>query len=103
MNKKACAFENIIEAINELEAQNCIKCTPCREGRKWLKNLIENASNFADKKTEYFNFIIEMAHQMSQLSNCARGKKTGNLIMNYMINNKLDINFHLESKECRFK
>jgi NADH:ubiquinone oxidoreductase subunit F (NADH-binding) len=96
-----CAFEIIIETINKLEAEGCVKCSPCREGRRWLKNLLNNASDFANEKDDFFNFLVEMSYQISQLSNCPKGKKFGSAIMSHIINNKLDINFHLESNECR--
>jgi NADH:ubiquinone oxidoreductase subunit F (NADH-binding) len=102
-NTPTCAYEKIITAIDKLEAEGCVKCTPCREGRKWIKSLFASHAAFPVNRDEYLDFITEMAYQISILSICPKGKKLGSFIMESVINNKFDINFHLESGECRIK
>ncbi|MBN1114569.1 MAG: hypothetical protein JXA66_04455 [Oligoflexia bacterium] len=98
---KGCVIETIINAIDEIDAGNCNICSVCREGRKWVKNLITRKVSDTSEYSRYFNILIEMGYYIMHLSDCEKGKALGKLLVDELNNKSQEYYYHLETGQCR--
>ena len=102
IDERACMVWVAMKLINFYAHESCGKCTPCREGTAWLKqiiNRIENGSGLAGD----IDLILDICSNIIGRTICPLGDAavmpTESIIKHF----RVEFEYHIEHKTCMVK
>jgi NADH-quinone oxidoreductase subunit F len=94
-----CLVRVCWRALRFFEHESCGKCTPCREGTGWLRNILERIENGFGRKGD-IELLQDVAHSMAGKTFCPLGDGAANVVLSFIRQFHDEFEHHIEKKEC---
>ncbi len=102
IDERACMVWVLMKLINFYAHESCGRCTPCREGTAWLKQLINRIEN-GDGQPGDVDLILDACDNIIGRTICPLGDAavmpTRSIIQHF----RDEFEYHIEHKKCKVK
>jgi len=99
MDEDTCMVEVAINACSFYTDESCGSCTPCREGNRWIKRILDRVKEGASSEGE-LSVIEELGENMREGCFCALGMAAPNPVLSLIKKFRDDFIKHIELKHC---
>jgi NADH-quinone oxidoreductase subunit F len=98
-DETVCLVKVCMRAMKFFEHESCGKCTPCREGTGWLRNILERIER-GDGKRGDVGLVQEIAANMAGKTFCPLGDGAASVAGNFIKHFREEFEYHIENKKC---
>ncbi|MBW2222080.1 MAG: SLBB domain-containing protein [Deltaproteobacteria bacterium] len=102
MDDKTCMVDIAKYFMTFLEEESCGRCTPCREGIKRMKEVLDDIS-IGIGKEEDLDLLQQLSDCLSKASLCDLGKSAPNMVLSTLRHFKEEYQTHIERQVCPAK
>ncbi|RLD52443.1 MAG: NADH-quinone oxidoreductase subunit F, partial [Bacteroidetes bacterium] len=102
MDDKTCMVDIAKYFMTFLEEESCGRCTPCREGIKRMKEVLDDIS-IGIGKEEDLDLLQQLSDCLSNASLCDLGKSAPNMVLSTLRHFKEEYQTHIERQVCPAK
>jgi NADH-quinone oxidoreductase subunit F len=101
IDDRCCMVQLALRAEKFYMHESCGKCTPCREGTRWLVNLLETIEDGRAGRAE-LDLLLSVCDRMLGKSLCALGDFAVYPVASYARNFREEFEAHLDGRGCPF-
>ncbi|UCG77350.1 MAG: NADH-quinone oxidoreductase subunit NuoF [Nitrospirota bacterium] len=98
-DESVCLVKVAARAMYFFEHESCGKCTPCREGTGWLRNILERIENGLGRRGDV-ELILEVASNISGKTFCPLGDGAAGMVLSFIKHFSDEFDEHIENKKC---
>lgn len=102
MDDKTCMVDIAKYFITFLEEESCGRCTPCREGVKRMREVLDDITVGIGKE-EDLTLIQQLSECLAKASLCDLGKSAPNIVLSTLRHFKEEYQTHIERQVCPVK
>lgn len=102
IDDRACMVWVAMKLINFYQHESCGKCTPCREGTAWLKQLI-NRIEHGDGREGDVELILDICGNIMGRTICPLGDAAVMPIESIIKHFRDEFDYHIKHKKCLVK
>jgi len=101
IDERCCMVQLALRAEKFYMHESCGKCTPCREGTRWLVRILEKIE---DGRAEYadLDLLENVGNRILGRSLCALGDFAVYPVQSYLRNFRAEFEAHVEQGRCPF-
>ncbi len=90
----------LLERITRFYAhESCGQCTPCREGCKWMEDIIERIEH-GHGRDEDLAMLLDISNNISGKTLCALGDAAAGPVMSFVKKFRADFEAHIRGGKC---
>jgi NADH-quinone oxidoreductase subunit F len=101
VDDRVCMVQLALRAAKFYMHESCGKCTPCREGTRWLVNLLETIEDGRAGHAE-LDLLLSVCDRMVGRSLCALGDFATYPVASYARSYREEFEAHLDGRGCPF-
>lgn len=101
-DETTCLVRVSYRALKFFEHESCGKCTPCREGTGWLKNILERIEN-GKGKMEDLHTLEDVAGNIAGKTFCPLGDGAASVVQNFLKHFRDEFEAHIREAGCGFR
>jgi NADH-quinone oxidoreductase subunit F len=101
IDDRCCMVQLALRAAKFYMHESCGKCTPCREGTRWLVNLLETIEDGRAEQAQ-LDLLLSVCDRMLGKSLCALGDFAVYPVASYARNYREEFQAHLDGRGCPF-
>lgn len=101
-DETVCLVRVCWRALRFFEHESCGKCTPCREGTGWMRNILERIESGFGRKGD-LELLQDVAKSVAGKTFCPLGDGAANVVLSFLKNFGEEFEYHIEKKECLAK
>ncbi len=94
-----CLVKVYERAMKFFEHESCGKCTPCREGTGWMRNILGRIE-CGRATAEDVDTLIDVANNISGATFCPLGDGAAGVVLAFVNNYRDEIDYHIKYKKC---
>jgi NADH-quinone oxidoreductase subunit F len=79
--------------------ESCGQCTPCREGCKWMEDIIERIEHGHGREQD-LNLLLDIADNINGKTLCALGDAAAGPVMSFVKKFRADFEAHIRGGNC---
>jgi NADH-quinone oxidoreductase subunit F len=83
------------------EHESCGKCTPCREGTAWMREMLESIEN-GTGKMGYIDRLVDVANNINGRSFCGLGDASAMPVLSSIKHFREEYEAHINAGQCPF-
>jgi NADH-quinone oxidoreductase subunit F len=102
IDQRACMVWVIMKLINFYAHESCGRCTPCREGTAWLKQIINRIENGDGRKGD-IELILDICENIIGRTICPLGDAAVMPTQSIIKHFRDEFEYHIEHKKCKVK
>ena len=102
MDEDTCMVDIARYFLNFTKDESCGKCTPCREGSKWMYDILTRITEGKCTPEEYEK-LEDLAHQVAETSLCGLGEDAPNPVLTTLKYFRDEYEAHVFEKKCPAK
>ncbi|MEP0813827.1 MAG: 4Fe-4S binding protein [bacterium] len=99
IDENSCVVNIARFFLNFLKDESCGKCIPCREGIRYMMDILERIER-GEGKMEDIDTLEEMAHTVADTSLCGLGSSAPNPVLSSLTYFKDEYIAHIQDKKC---
>ena len=100
MDDRTCMIEFARYYISFLTKESCGKCTPCREGLRWMQDILTRICEGKGEEKD-LGLMESLCETLTETSLCALGKSAANPVITTMKYFAEEYTEHIVHKHCR--
>ncbi|HET7857377.1 MAG TPA: NADH-quinone oxidoreductase subunit NuoF [Gaiellaceae bacterium] len=101
IDDRCCMVQLALRAEKFYMHESCGKCTPCREGTRWLVNLLQTIEDGRAERAD-LDLVLSVCDRMLGKSLCALGDFAVYPVASYARNFREEFEAHLDGRGCPF-
>ena len=94
-----CMVKVCWRAMKFFEHESCGKCTPCREGTGWMRNILERIEGGFGRKGD-IELLQDVAASVSGKTFCPLGDGAAGVVLGFIRKFPEEFEYHIENKKC---
>lgn len=94
-----CVVKLIHRITKFYEHESCGQCTPCREGCKWMADILKRIEK-GDGREQDLNMLLEIADNINGKTLCALGDAAAGPVSSFVRKFRADFEQHIRSRAC---
>jgi len=94
-----CVVRLLKRIVNFYAHESCGQCTPCREGVKWMKNIISRIEKGQGKEQD-IQLLEEISENISGKTLCALGDAAAGPVASFVKKFRADFEAHIRGGRC---
>ena len=98
-DESVCLVKVSQRAMYFFEHESCGKCTPCREGTGWLRNILERIESGTGRSGD-IELLLEVASNISGKTFCPLGDGAAGMVLSFIKHFSAEFDYHIEHKKC---
>ncbi len=98
-DERVCMVKVCWRAMRFFEHESCGKCTPCREGTGWLRNILERMETGNGWKGD-LELLRDIASSMAGKTFCPLGDGAAGVVLAFIKDFSEEFEYHIENKRC---
>jgi NADH-quinone oxidoreductase subunit F len=98
-DESVCLVKVAQRAMYFFEHESCGKCTPCREGTGWLRNILERMESGMGRSGD-IELLLEVASNISGKTFCPLGDGAAGMVLSFIKHFSSEFDYHIEHKKC---
>ncbi len=98
-DESVCLVKVSQRAMYFFEHESCGKCTPCREGTGWLRNILERIEGGMGRSGD-IELLLEVASNISGKTFCPLGDGASGMVLSFIKHFSAEFDYHIEHKRC---
>jgi NADH:ubiquinone oxidoreductase subunit F (NADH-binding)/(2Fe-2S) ferredoxin len=99
MDEETCMVDVARYFLSFTQDESCGKCTPCREGTKWMLQLLTRITE-GNGTEEDLATLEQLAHTVKNSSLCGLGKTAPNPVLTTLRYFREEYDAHIKNKKC---
>jgi NADH-quinone oxidoreductase subunit F len=101
IDDRCCMVQLALRAEKFYQHESCGKCTPCREGTRWLVQLLQTIEDGRADRSD-LDLLLSLCDRMLGKSLCALGDFAVYPVASYVANFREEFEAHLDGRGCPF-
>lgn len=101
LNEDTCMVRAAWNMAKFYEHESCGKCTPCREGTLWMREMLESIEE-GTGKIGYIDRLVDVAKNIDGRSFCALGDASAQPVLSSIKHFRDEYEAHIEEGRCPF-
>ncbi|MEZ5360451.1 MAG: NADH-quinone oxidoreductase subunit NuoF [Candidatus Zixiibacteriota bacterium] len=102
IDERCCMVWALMKLINFYAHESCGRCTPCREGTAWLKQLINRIENGEGQQGD-IELILDACDNIIGRTICPLGDAAVMPTRSFIKHFRDEFEYHIEHKTCKVK
>lgn len=98
-DETVCLVKVCWRALKFFEHESCGKCTPCREGTGWLRNILERMEKGLGRESD-LELLNDVAGNVAGKTFCPLGDGAANVVLSFVRNFPEEFEYHIREKGC---
>lgn len=98
-DQSVCLVRVCKRAMQFFEHESCGKCTPCREGTGWLRDILERIENGMGRSGDV-ELLLEIATNISGKTFCPLGDGAAGIVLSFIKHFSSEFDHHIENRKC---
>lgn len=94
-----CMVKVCWRAMKFFEHESCGKCTPCREGTGWMRNIVERIEGGYGRSGD-LELLHDVAHNIAGKTFCPLGDGAAGVVLGFMRGFEDEFLHHIRKGEC---
>ncbi|HTL12774.1 MAG TPA: NADH-quinone oxidoreductase subunit NuoF, partial [Bdellovibrionota bacterium] len=94
-----CLVRLIWRITKFYDHESCGQCTPCREGCRWMKDILWRIENGNGRETD-LPLLLDIANNINGKTLCALGDAAAGPVSSFVRKFKADFEAHIRGKRC---
>jgi len=82
------------------EHESCGRCTPCREGSRWIKEILGRIKNFQAASLEEIDLVVDLGHNLRAGCFCPLGLGASSAALSFINHFRDEFEGHIKEKRC---
>ncbi len=99
LDDSVCMVKVTWRAMRFFEHESCGKCTPCREGTGWLRNILERLEGGMGRPGD-IELLQDVAKSIQGKTFCPLGDGAASVVLSFVRNFPEEFEFHIKEKRC---
>jgi NADH-quinone oxidoreductase subunit F len=99
MDETTCMVRVAWRISKFFEHESCGKCTPCREGSRWVRMIMERIEK-GEGKEEDLDLLLDICDNITGKTVCPMGDSVGIPIVSTLQKFREEYEFHIKNKRC---
>lgn len=101
MNEDTCIVRATWNMAKFYEHESCGKCTPCREGTAWMREMLESIEHGIGKMG-YIDRLVDVANNINGRSFCGLGDASAQPVLSSILHFRDEYETHIREGRCPF-
>ena len=101
IDDRACMVQLALRASQFYMHESCGKCTPCREGTRWMVQLLQKLEDGTGTRAD-LDLLLDVCDRILGKSLCALGDFAAGPVAGYIANFRDEFAAHIEQGGCPF-
>ena len=102
MDETVCLVKVCLRALKFFEHESCGKCTPCRDGVSWLRQILARIEG-GEGRAGDIELLSEVAGNITGKTFCPLGDGAASVVLNFIKHFRNEFEMHISRKACPFK
>jgi NADH-quinone oxidoreductase subunit F len=98
-DETVCMVKVCWRALKFFEHESCGKCTPCREGTGWLRNILERIESGTGRKGD-IELLQDVAESISGKTFCPLGDGAAGVVLSFLKVFGDEFEYHIKNRRC---
>jgi len=98
-DESVCLIRVCKRAMKFFEHESCGKCTPCREGTGWMRNILERIEGGQGRSGDV-ELLQEVASSIAGKTFCPLGDGAASVVINFIKHFGAEFEHHISKKTC---
>lgn len=98
-DESVCLVRVCMRAMKFFEHESCGKCTPCREGTGWMRNILERIEDGQGRSGDV-ELLQEVAANIAGKTFCPLGDGAASVVINFIKHFGGEFEHHISKKTC---
>jgi len=98
-DESVCLVRVCMRAMKFFEHESCGKCTPCREGTGWMRNILERIEGGQGRSGDV-ELLQEVASNIAGKTFCPLGDGAASVVINFIKHFGAEFEHHISKKSC---
>jgi len=98
-DESVCLVRVCMRAMKFFEHESCGKCTPCREGTGWMRNILERIESGQGRSGDV-ELLQEVASNIAGKTFCPLGDGAASVVINFIKHFGSEFEHHISKKSC---
>jgi NADH-quinone oxidoreductase subunit F len=99
MNDTVCMVKALLNLMQFYAHESCGQCTPCREGTRWLKQIVESIENGQGREQD-IDKILSLCKNIMGRTICPLGDAAAMPAESFVKQFREEFEFHVKEKRC---
>jgi NADH-quinone oxidoreductase subunit F len=99
INEDYCVVKLLGRITKFYAHESCGQCTPCREGCKWMEDIIERIEHGHGREQD-LNLLLDIADNINGKTLCALGDAAAGPVMSFVKKFRADFEAHIRGGKC---
>lgn len=101
LNEDTCIVRAVLNMAKFYEHESCGKCTPCREGTPWMREMLESIEE-GTGKMGYIDRLVDIANNINGRSFCGLGDASAQPVLSSIKHFREEYETHIREGQCPF-
>jgi len=101
-DETVCLVKVCYRALRFFEHESCGKCTPCREGTGWLRDILGRIEHGGGRDGD-IELLLDVAGNMLGKTFCPLGDGAASVVQNFIRHFRPEFEGHIRDGKCKFK
>ncbi|MBI5142369.1 MAG: NADH-quinone oxidoreductase subunit NuoF [Nitrospirae bacterium] len=102
MDESVCLVKVCLRALKFFEHESCGKCTPCRDGVSWLRQVLARIEGGEGRPGD-IELLSEVAGNITGKTFCPLGDGAASVVLNFIKHFRDEFDMHIARKGCPIK
>lgn len=99
MDESTCLVRVCYRSLRFFEHESCGKCTPCREGTGWLRNILERIEN-GEGNEDDIDLMLSVADHIVGKTFCPLGDRAASVVQSFIKEFRSEFEEHIKGATC---
>jgi len=99
ISEEFCVVKAVWRITKFFAHESCGQCTPCREGCKWMQDILNRIENGKGKEQD-IPLLLDVATNINARTLCALGDAAAGPVMSFVKKFKQDFEEHIRRQKC---
>jgi NADH-quinone oxidoreductase subunit F len=99
VSEEMCVVELIRRITRFYEHESCGQCTPCREGCKWMEDVLHRIEH-GHGRDQDIPLLLDIAENINGKTLCALGDAAAGPVLSFVKKFRADFEAHIRGKKC---
>jgi NADH-quinone oxidoreductase subunit F len=99
VSEEMCVVELIRRITRFYEHESCGQCTPCREGCKWMEDILHRIEH-GHGRDQDIPLLLDIADNINGKTLCALGDAAAGPVLSFVKKFRADFEAHIRGKKC---
>ncbi len=99
VNEDYCVVKLLKRITKFYEHESCGQCTPCREGTRWMEEVLERIEHGHGREQD-LNLLLDVADNINGKTLCALGDAAAGPVISFVKKFRADFEAHIRGGKC---